>query len=210
MQPGQDADRWPLADDPDADLAVASQLGTSSIRLYYVSGGRVVEGRYKDGRWDAAQGLGWRNETVVGGDGVGGGGGLSMGGKIGVGIGVGVGVLVIVAAVVCVVKMRRAQAAAGAGAGAGVPGGEMGGPWMGSPEVGKGQVWMPSPPQGSVQEGVVWGQGGPVYRTSGMSQMPVQWEGDLKTVPTTPPPRELESMTLASELQTRTRFTELP
>lgn len=191
-QPDQDRERWPLADEADADFAIASQLGLSSIWLYYFSGGRVVEGRYREGRWELARGLEGVNATVGvggGGEGGGGGGGLSTGQKVGVGVGVGVGVLVVVAVVgIWWVRRRRtgavAAAAAAAAAAAGTPWPHMGG---------GGEHGL-----GVHHDGGGWG--GMVYRDSQMSQAPTAWDQDSKAMPMTPPPRELESPNLASEL----------
>jgi hypothetical protein len=188
-QPDQDRERWPLADEAGGgDFAITSQLGFSTIWLYYFSGGGLVEGKYRDGRWDPARVVEGFNSTVVGGDGdgEGGGGGLSTGAKIGVGVGVGVGALLLLAVVaICCVRRRRARATAAAAA--------AGPPW---PQSGMGEGGQHG--LGVGQDGGGWG--GMVYRDSHMSQAPTAWDQESKAMPMTPPPRELESPNLASEL----------
>ncbi|KAJ4302436.1 hypothetical protein N0V88_002580 [Collariella sp. IMI 366227] len=233
-QPGQGVERWPLADNPESDFAIASQLGTSTIRLIYISGGRLVEAKYNDGRWDPATFLETHNTTAAADTGSGG-GGLTTGAKIGVGVGVGVGALLIIGAVLAVCIMRRRRRAALAAAAA--TGNDYG--WGGPPDgpdgmVSPGSQYTTMAGHQSHQESSLWSTSpdpNAIYRESQMGQMHLvqmqmnqmtpqmqgnKWDAmDNKGMayhygPTTPPPRELETPNLASELPPHQDKNELP
>ncbi|KAL8295627.1 hypothetical protein RB597_009263 [Gaeumannomyces tritici] len=125
---------WPLADEPNAEFALASHQPTSVIRIYYMVNKVLTEIKLDtDGLWKPAAALpvvsanGSRPPTDPnsspadpGQSGVpdqhdGGSGQLSLGAKAGIGVGVAVGVLAImgVVLVICIMKRKkRAQAEA--------------------------------------------------------------------------------------------------
>ncbi|KAK8061278.1 hypothetical protein PG994_007644 [Apiospora phragmitis] len=63
----QDAKTWPKADSPKAPLAVASNYGNNELRLYYVSGGQVVEVNGDGRKWQAAKVLPNYNKSIQAG-----------------------------------------------------------------------------------------------------------------------------------------------
>ncbi|KAK7985109.1 hypothetical protein PG988_002731, partial [Apiospora saccharicola] len=121
----QDAKAWPKADSPKAPLAVASNYGNNELRLYYVSGGQVVEVNGDGRKWQPAKVLPNFNKSIQvgtpsgnssssatdGGD-----TGLSTGAKAGVGIGVGLGALAVGGAFTALWCMRKRQKRAEAAA----------------------------------------------------------------------------------------------
>lgn len=118
---------WPAADNPKAPLAVASNYGSSGLRVYYVVGGKVVEVSGDNGVWTPATALPSFNKSASVGtispsasasivpsasasstadaDA----GGLSTGAKAGVGVGVSLGVLGIAGMIAAVLILRRRQ-----------------------------------------------------------------------------------------------------
>lgn len=116
----QDAKAWPKADSPKAPLAVASNFGNNELRLYYVSGGQVVEVNGDGRKWQAARVLPNYNKSIQVGspsgnssssatDTDGSDSGLSTGAKVGVGIGVGLGALAVGGAFTALWCMRKRQ-----------------------------------------------------------------------------------------------------
>ncbi|OTB17046.1 hypothetical protein K445DRAFT_43009, partial [Daldinia sp. EC12] len=53
-RPDEEEESWPLADAAGAPIAIASDAGSRVVRLYYMSGGRMVEVNGDHGRWQAA------------------------------------------------------------------------------------------------------------------------------------------------------------
>ncbi|KAK4680467.1 hypothetical protein QC764_213410 [Podospora pseudoanserina] len=193
-QASQNTDVWPLADEPNSDFTIASHIESSSIRLYYVSGGRIIETKYRDGNWDRAARVESANTTIIADEGAGAGdAGLTTGAKAGIGVGVSVGVLLIGAAAAAFWILRKkkstppdeeATTAADNTAATVPPMSETGSQGASSPTAG-------------------------VARTSsGLSAD--KWDAEVKDKPLTPPPRELESPNLASELPHTNDRNELP
>ncbi|KAK8122243.1 hypothetical protein PG984_010913 [Apiospora sp. TS-2023a] len=121
----QDAKAWPKADSPKAPLAVASNYGNNELRLYYVSGGQVVEVNGDGRKWQPAKVLPNFNKSIQAGtpsgnssssETDGGDSGLSTGAKAGVGIGVGLGALAVGGAFTALWCMRKRQKRAEAAA----------------------------------------------------------------------------------------------
>jgi hypothetical protein len=130
----QNTTAWPAADAAKAPLAVACNPQTSALRVYYTSGGQVVEANGDGSSWVAAAVLPSANKSSASpaatssasssaassssatGD------GLSAGAKAGLGVGVGLGVVALgaIAGAIFVLRKRQreqdaAQAAAAAG-----------------------------------------------------------------------------------------------
>ncbi|KAK8074956.1 hypothetical protein PG997_009619 [Apiospora hydei] len=99
----QDAKTWPKADSPKAPLAVASNYGNNELRLYYVSGGQVVEVNGDGRKWQAARVLPNYNKSLQGDS------GLSTGAKAGIGIGVALGALAVGGTFTALWCMRKRQ-----------------------------------------------------------------------------------------------------
>jgi len=113
---------WPLADEPNGELGVASQFSNSMVRIYYFVKGQLAEIKYESGSWKS-----WsaveppkavvsnttntsNNPNAVSG----GTSGLSTGAKAGVGIGVALGVIalgVLVATLILVRKRKKSATA---------------------------------------------------------------------------------------------------
>ncbi|KAI5867454.1 hypothetical protein GGS23DRAFT_178682 [Durotheca rogersii] len=148
FDPPADSAAWPAADQPASQLAVASDFASSALRLYYVSGGRVIEAIGDGGVWRAAAAVPAVNESSIAtetpsstavptsGDAPnGGGGGLSEGAKAGISVGVTLGVIALGGMIAVLWFLRRRQrkrdaeaaAAAAAAATKGGAGGEAGG-----------------------------------------------------------------------------------
>ena len=206
-QPNQTEEYWPLADEPNADFAIASNLGTSTIRLYYMSGGQLVEAKYRSGNWDPAGRLEVANTTAAAGghngtdekDG-GGGGGLSTGAKAGVGVGAAIGGLLVLGGLALWLLRRNkgtAKSDTGAAASSDVEGGAAG------------LAISPEPPmsQASLHDAASATRAG---AGSGLSKSETWDHTELKDAAVTPPPRELESPNLASELPEVNDRNELP
>ncbi|KAK4162699.1 hypothetical protein QBC43DRAFT_75763 [Cladorrhinum sp. PSN259] len=197
-QPDQTTEYWPLADEPNADFAIASHLGTSTIRLYYLSGGQLIEAKYRNGNWDPASRLGIANTTVFSNTT----GpntehnGLSTGAKAGIGVGAAVGALLLLAggAAIWILRKKKKPTASDPEA----PGVEAGG-------AGSDTVEHPAAHTTQDASSIK----AEVARTgSGLSTE--KWDTDAKEMALTPPPRELESPNLASELPLGTGRNELP
>ncbi|KAI0125282.1 hypothetical protein BJ170DRAFT_584301 [Xylariales sp. AK1849] len=114
---------WPQADDPKAPLAVASTPDLSQLRVYYQSGGEVMELTGDGGKWQAAATLPNYNTTKAtpspSSSGAAGtsssaaataaGSGLSTGAKAGIGVGVSVGALAVAGVVGAILLLRKRQ-----------------------------------------------------------------------------------------------------
>ncbi|KAL7620945.1 hypothetical protein AAE478_008256 [Parahypoxylon ruwenzoriense] len=122
---------WPDADVAGAHIGVASDFGSSALRLYYVSGGRVVEVTGDGGVWQTATVLPTFNasnaaaessatpsssETAIP---AASGTGLSDGAKAGIGVGVTLGVVAIGGMLFALWFLRRRQRRLDAAAAAG-------------------------------------------------------------------------------------------
>ncbi|KAI1463659.1 uncharacterized protein F4812DRAFT_236516 [Daldinia caldariorum] len=117
-RPEDDEKSWPVADAAGAPIAVASDVGSRTMRLYYVSGGRVVEVNGDHGRWQAATVLPSTNTSQTVGapgsvatsmpapdeDGK-----LSDGEKAGISVGVTLGVIALAGTPFLLWLMRRRQ-----------------------------------------------------------------------------------------------------
>ncbi|KAI0018829.1 hypothetical protein F4780DRAFT_494549 [Xylariomycetidae sp. FL0641] len=117
--------QWPDADTAGGYLGISSDYTTQEIRLYYMSGGKLVEVASNDGQWADASTLASVNATQAGngggstsgggssGDGNsdsdGDGGGLSSGAKAGISAGVTIGVVGLVAMLAVFWFLRRRQ-----------------------------------------------------------------------------------------------------
>ncbi|KAI2604742.1 uncharacterized protein GGS25DRAFT_524235 [Hypoxylon fragiforme] len=116
---GSDAAAWPLADTPGGALGLASSASANITRLYYVSGGRVVEAVGDSGVWRAPAFLETVNATqaLLDANGNPGGelpaknssGGMSDGAKVGVSVGVSLGVVAVGGSVFVLWLLRRRQ-----------------------------------------------------------------------------------------------------
>ncbi|KAK4201496.1 hypothetical protein QBC40DRAFT_60958 [Triangularia verruculosa] len=193
-QPGQNAEIWPLADEPNSDFTIASHIESSSIRLYYVSDGRIIETRYRDGNWATAIPVETSNTTVIVDEGTGGGDvGLTAGAKAGIGVGVSVGVLLIGAAAAAFWILRRKKTA----------------PPDEETTTAPDPAATTGPPMSETGSPDATSFGAEVARTgSGLSGD--KWDAEVKDKAVTPPPRELESPNLASELPEIHDRNELP
>ncbi|KAH8661936.1 hypothetical protein BX600DRAFT_306325 [Xylariales sp. PMI_506] len=140
----QAATYWPIADTVKASLGVASDFDTSQLRVYYISGGEMMQLIGDNNVWQAAAALPNANSTrtTSGTSGTASSsstntsaantsspaadGGLSAGGKAGVGVGVAVGVVAIGGVIGALFFLRRRQqrmdAAGGLARGAGAGG----------------------------------------------------------------------------------------
>ncbi|KXX74529.1 Protein crumbs 3 [Madurella mycetomatis] len=102
---------WPLADRPNADLAVAYRMRSNNVRIYYMVDERLSEIKYEDNLWKAwstvapkpstdatqpSRPAGSASDT-----------GLSTGAKVGIGVGVSLGAIALGAIVAILVLMRR-------------------------------------------------------------------------------------------------------
>lgn len=66
VEDSMDTKYWPLADDADGDLVVASDPSSYNIRIYYSSGGAITEvSRTGKDTWEEAQALPTRASTTV-------------------------------------------------------------------------------------------------------------------------------------------------
>lgn len=127
---------WPDADAAGANIGVVTDSNTNVMRLYYVSGGRVVEANGDGGNWQPATVLATFNQSQVvdtptanaTGDATppagGNQGGLSDGAKAGISVGVTLGVLAVGGMFFAFWFLRRRQqkldaAAAASGSGSG-------------------------------------------------------------------------------------------
>ncbi|KAK0726932.1 hypothetical protein B0T26DRAFT_747320 [Lasiosphaeria miniovina] len=189
-QPDQTADIWPKADEANGDFAIASDFGTSSIRLYYASGGVIHEANYLAGNWGSASKLNAFNTSAAQGGSGGSGSGLSTGAKAGVGVGVSLGVILLAGAAAGIWMLRKKRAADEEKALAAA-----------APVV---EVASTHGDGTASHHGSLAG----VARTGSGGSRP--WDTDVKDKPATPTPRELESPNLASELPEHIDRTELP
>ncbi|KAK3996650.1 hypothetical protein QBC44DRAFT_136050 [Cladorrhinum sp. PSN332] len=201
-QPDQTTEYWPLADEPNSDFAISSHLGTSTIRLYYLSSGQLIEARYRNGNWDPASRLEVANTTVFSNaTGPAEDNGLSAGAKAGIGVGVTVGVLLLLAggAAAWILRKKKKPTTSDVEA-PGVEGETV------APSAGAAVARQPSAAQASHDASSRHDE---IARTgSGLSTE--KWDTDVKDMALTPPPRELESPNLASELPQGTDRNELP
>ncbi|KAK0708828.1 hypothetical protein B0T21DRAFT_416220 [Apiosordaria backusii] len=193
-QAGQNTEVWPLADEPNSDFTIASHIESSSIRLYYVSGGRIIETKYRDGNWDSATPVETSNTTVIIEEGAGTGNtGLTTGAKAGIGVGVSVGALLIGAAAAAFWILRGKKATS--------PDEET------TTAVDTAAAAGPPMSQAGSQDATSFRAD--VARTgSGLNGD--KWDAEVKDTPITPPPRELESPKTASELPEANDRNELP
>lgn len=113
---------WPDADPGQRQLAIANDFESSQARVYYVSGGGIVEAASTRGIWTGATSLASWNTTAAaaaadatatdgsGGDaGSGSGSGMSSGAKAGIGVGVSLGIFAIGGSIAAFFLMRRSQ-----------------------------------------------------------------------------------------------------
>jgi hypothetical protein len=105
---------WPKADDPKAPLAVACDYSKSILRIYYQSGGQIIEANGDRSEWTPAVPLPNYNISTPAGAGSTAtaspdSGGLSTGAKVGVGVGVTLGVLAIAGIMGAIFFLRRRQ-----------------------------------------------------------------------------------------------------
>lgn len=190
-QPSQGVNVWPLADAAESDFAIASDLGTSTIRLYYESGGSMVEARYNDGNWEDAAVLLMRNTTASPNASTPrsdtASSGLSTGAKVGIGVSVPLGVL-IAGGAAWLLRRKRHQADEENTADAGSTAGDRSTPGYHS-----------GPPMAAAAAVEVG-------RPSSAASHPGKWETDVKeeTAP------ELDNPTPVRELDGPNRATELP
>lgn len=133
----QNSTLWPKADAAKGQLAVASDVQSSKLRVYYESGGEVMELNGDRNKWTAAAVLPNKNSTATtksspsssasssanASSSAAGGGGLSTGAKVGVGVGVSVGVLAIGGMLGALFFLRRRQRRRDAAAASTVGGG---------------------------------------------------------------------------------------
>lgn len=117
------ANAWPEADTAGGALGIASDFGTSSMRLYYMSGGRMVEVNGDGGKWRGATVLASTNTSqpttsapapdATGTNPPSSGdqnqGGLSDGAKAGISVGVTLGVIAIAGMAFALWFLRRRQ-----------------------------------------------------------------------------------------------------
>ncbi|KAI1496618.1 hypothetical protein F5X99DRAFT_413915 [Biscogniauxia marginata] len=113
-----DETSWPAADTAGGPLGIASDSNTQAIRLYYTSGGKVVEVASNDGKWAEATVLPSVNETQptsssdpsgTSTSGATPNGGLSGSAKAGVSAGVTIGVIAIGGMAAALFLLRRRQ-----------------------------------------------------------------------------------------------------
>ncbi|KAJ9155273.1 Protein crumbs 3 [Pleurostoma richardsiae] len=207
----QSAAAWPLADGASADLAVASDFTSSTVRIFYYAGGGITQVSYDPdaARWVDAAALPTFNATAVTTeptpsatatpDSGGSGGGLSAGAKAGIGIGVSLGVIGLagIAGTFLFLRRRRARANAAAEAAAAAQQQQMTGPG-GQPAYYDyaGQQQHPgyggSPPPGSVSAYTDYN--GSQVGTPGVAGWadPKDPKGYPPGYAAVPPPQELE------------------
>ncbi|KAH9895508.1 hypothetical protein F4778DRAFT_783865 [Xylariomycetidae sp. FL2044] len=113
---------WPDADVAGGNFGIASDFTSSTMRLYYMSGGQMIEANGDNGNWQAATVLATTNDTQAAtstSSGVpaatsspsdsDGGGGLSNGAKAGISAGVTLGVIAVVGMLSAFIFLRRRQ-----------------------------------------------------------------------------------------------------
>ncbi|KXJ93697.1 hypothetical protein Micbo1qcDRAFT_158552 [Microdochium bolleyi] len=131
----QDSTAWPRSDN--GFLAIANDFKSDSLRLFYMSDGKLIQANGDKGNWKAAQALPSFNATADTSNNSTanpntGNSELSSGAKAGIGVGVTLGVLAIVGIIVAVLLLKRRQkkkqeAEAAAAATAAQHGNELGG-----------------------------------------------------------------------------------
>lgn len=102
---------WPLADRPNADLAVAYRMRSNNVRIYYMVDGRLSEIKYEDNLWKAWSAVAPKPSTdatqpstpVDSASDT----GLSTGARVGIGVGVSLGAVALGAIIAVIVLMRR-------------------------------------------------------------------------------------------------------
>jgi hypothetical protein len=115
QQANQSIAFWPLADKPNADLAVAHHSGSSDVRIYYMVKGQLSEIKYQDKLWKAwstvapppppaatQSGAAPSSTESASAD-----TGLSPGAKAGIGVGVSLGAIALGTIIAAIVFMRR-------------------------------------------------------------------------------------------------------
>ncbi|KAH6854915.1 hypothetical protein B0I37DRAFT_42522 [Chaetomium sp. MPI-CAGE-AT-0009] len=110
---------WPQADEPNAELAVAYDVASSMVRIFYTVNGRISEIKYEDKTWKAWSALeapppqptqstipSATNSAVASDT------GLSTGAKAGIGVGVSLGAIAlgVIIAVIVLARKRKQQA----------------------------------------------------------------------------------------------------
>ncbi|KAI1875932.1 uncharacterized protein JN550_001428 [Neoarthrinium moseri] len=116
----ENATQWPRADAAKAPLAVAYDPQSSSLRVFYQSGGQVVQLHGDGGSWAAAAVLPNANSTAAkptpsssasadASSTAGAAGGLSTGAKAGVGVGVSLGVVAVGGMIGALFLLRKRQ-----------------------------------------------------------------------------------------------------
>lgn len=110
---------WPEADVASGPIGIASDFSTNIMRLYYMSGGRMIEVDGDNGNWQTATVLASVNQTQVtdtpsstptgNSPSAQGNGGLSDGAKAGISVGVTLGVIAVGGMLFAFLFLRRRQ-----------------------------------------------------------------------------------------------------
>ncbi|ORY67276.1 uncharacterized protein BCR38DRAFT_153959 [Pseudomassariella vexata] len=111
---------WPKADESNGRLAVANNPGSSALRVYYVSGGAVIEANGDDHKWSTAAALPTVNTSTSAAasssppsssssTSSSASAGLSTGAKAGVGVGVSLGAIAVAGMIGTVLFLRKRQ-----------------------------------------------------------------------------------------------------
>lgn len=120
MMNNQTESVWPAADEPGAEIAVTSEFESSIVRIYYESGGKLVEAKFDtDGIWKPAVPVPATNTTMPAVSEKSSAtptpvpaaaGGLSTAAKAGLAVGVAVGVFALAGVVAVFILIRRRNA----------------------------------------------------------------------------------------------------
>ncbi|AEO65695.1 uncharacterized protein THITE_2112937 [Thermothielavioides terrestris NRRL 8126] len=116
LRANQSSAFWPKADDPNAELAVAYDQKSSTVRIYYMVKDRLSEVLYQDGVWKAwstvaapppQATVSSTTNSTSSADASTDGSGLSTGAKAGIGVGVSLGAISLGAIIAVIVLVRR-------------------------------------------------------------------------------------------------------
>jgi hypothetical protein len=114
QRPSQSNAFWPVADKPNAELAVAYEFSSNMVRLYYMVKGQLSEIKYDDDSWKAwstvaapvpqvtQSATSTPTNSAEPAD-----TGLSTGAKAGIGVGVSLGAIALGAIIAVIVLMRK-------------------------------------------------------------------------------------------------------